>query len=265
MLGRVTILIMCTSFSRTGALPAALGSQAPSPEPSHNAAQVIPAAAVEEGGRLLAERQRWRDTGGADPHWWNVGGLILGWNELKGALESNFLDDLWGRIDEWLLCAANISFVIAVALGFLWLPRELMLVLGALGIFIGPIVIEALLKGLGFLFAVSAYLPGVVVCAMWALAFMSSKMVKTIAFEFFPKMDRDHDADVDLSDLAYEVLGRVSPRLQKKLEQRRQKLGSMQTITERLERLERMLIAISKGEPVGEDASLTKSGLGVMV
>ena len=66
----------------------------------------------------------WLTEGGADPHWWNIGGLAVGWKGLAGVFKSKWVANLLSTLQEWLVCLSNLVFVAFVAAGFAFLPRR---------------------------------------------------------------------------------------------------------------------------------------------
>lgn len=191
--------------------------------------------ALSDGRRHLL----FESDGGADPHWWNVGGLVMGWKELNGLLQSSFLSAFYDGVREWMVCIGNVLFVVAVAVGFAVLPRRLMLILGGIGLFFGSFVAQLGLQALGGALFLSAYIPGLMVLLIWVGAFMTSRTAQRLGI--WLGLDIDNDGDVDLKDLFVECCRQFSPDIHAELVKTRRKQPYEQ-LAERLERIERLLV-----------------------
>ena len=200
------------------------------------------AAILSDASQRGRHLQRWRDEGGADYQWYNVGGLVLGWRGLMGALNSSFLGGVFARFKEWLISLGNVLFVMSVAFGFAFLPRRLMLAASFAGIFFGPALAALGLQALGGVVFLAAYVPGLAVFCIWIGAFTTSKAAQK--FGMWLGLDRDHDGDVDWHDLWHECLRRFSPALHEDVQKHnlRKPESQIRLINERLERLERLLL-----------------------
>ena len=199
------------------------------------------------GGERDVRRQlsRWREEGGAESHWWNVGGLVAGWSGLHGALNSDFIGSLVEGFNEWLTCLTNLVFVAAVAIGFATLPRRVGLLLGLIGIVAGPLCIAVGFSIFGYILAVAAYVPAVAVFALWLGAFTSSKVAQQLGIRL--GLDADHDGDVDWNDLVYKILERISPQAAEDLQRSRSKRPTLRDVHERLAAIEALLVAQHEG------------------
>lgn len=192
-----------------------------------------------ETGRRLDD---WHETGGADHHWWNIGGLLLGWSALRETLNSNFVDQWIDRVGEWMVSVGNVVFVLMVAVGYLLLPRRLMVYVGFFGLFVGPAAVQAVFTALGWTVAVAAYVPAVVVGCMWLLAFLGSNLAQRIGL--WLGMDADHDGDVDWHDVIHELMRRLAPEAHAEAERLKTKHPQMRDVYEKVEKLERAVAAL---------------------
>ena len=206
---------------------------------------IIEITEAEAAAGALHIRRELGDVSGAAHPWWDVGGFVTGWSGLKGIFQSQLLTDVVGWFTHWLISISNIIFVGTVALGYLLLPRQVMIYVGLVGLFVGPVAIQALLKVLGFGFAAAAYVPGLMVLLMWIVAFATSKTAQRLGL--WLGLDKDEDGDVDWEDVLEALVNRVSPTVSQEckvsLAAKRKRNPRIKDVADRLDKIERILLA----------------------
>jgi hypothetical protein len=95
----------------------------------------------------------------------------------------------------------NALYGILVLIGFLLLPRERMLIITALTLYVGPSIILLLVGGFVLLVASFALYPVISVLVVWIWFFLTSHVAQVLGKSL--GLDSNEDGNVDMLDLIY--------------------------------------------------------------
>lgn len=173
-----------------------------------------------------------------------TGGFVDGWGKLQSGVGTSFFKGIFEDLREYIVSIGNVLFVVGIAICYLYLPPKLMLVLGAVGIFFGSFIMQALMIIISGGLYLAAYVPGVMILIFWLIGFATSQAGQTLGRRL--GLDENNDGKVNFRDLVIFVLKKYLPETAAEYEEHVTVVPTLYTLSKRLDRIERMLATIAK-------------------